>query len=174
MVWLFALTIVFSDAGVAWPLWMAFFAAGLVLAAWWLLRLALVAAGDRSRKTRHLREALRVWIVVPLCIALGVGISVSSVPLMVRVYLSADALLASAPELAAVPDLELFNRGRRVGLFRVREFTKFDRELRFKTSECGLVDTCGVTYSPDAPPPNRGEDSFHHLYGPWWHWYQSW
>lgn len=173
VLWLLGVTIVFSNTGVAWPLWMAFFLAGVILAGWWLLRFAIVAAA-RLRTRRRIRDLSRLWIVVPLCVVLGAGLTTSNLLLMVRVYLSAGALVASAPALAVAPDLELFERPRRVGLFRVREFTQFDRELRFKTSECGLVDTCGIVYSPGGPPPNRGEDSFYHLYGPWWHWYQSW
>jgi len=172
--WLAALTIVFSDTGVAWPLWTAFFVTGIALTGWWLLQFVIVAVADRSRKTHRLREAARFWVAVPLCIVLGVGISISNIPLIVRLYFSADRLLASAPKLAATPDVELFEHGQRVGLFRVREFTQIDRELRFKTSVCGLVDACGLVYSPGGPPPNRGEDTFRHLYGPWWHWYQSW
>jgi hypothetical protein len=161
--------IVFSDAGVAWPVWMAFVLAGVGLTAWWLLRFASMAAADWSRKSHRLRDAAPVWIIVPLCVALGAGLSASSILLMARVYISADALVASAPALAVVPDLEFLEHGRRVGLFRVREFAQFDHELRFKTSKCGLVDTCGLVYSPGSPPPNRGEDSFRHLYGPCWH-----
>jgi hypothetical protein len=82
IIWLSAVMIVFSDTGVAWPTWMTFFLAGVSLTAWWLLRFAIAAFGDWSRKTHLLRDESRRWIVVPLCIALGVGLSVSSVLLM--------------------------------------------------------------------------------------------
>ena len=67
-----------------------------------------------------------------------------------------------------------FSRTQRVGLFSVDEFSQFGGEMRFLTSSCGLVDACGLVFSPGGRPPNRGEDSFTHLYGSWWHWYQSW
>src|SRR5437762_656333 len=130
VLWLFGVTIVFSDTGVAWPLWMTFFLAGIGLAAWWLVRFAITAT-HRLRMTRRIRDLSRWWIVVPLCVIFGVGLTTSNLLLMVRVYLSADALVASAPALTTAPDLELFERHRRVGLFQVREFTQFDRELRF-------------------------------------------
>lgn len=173
VLWFFGGSIFFSDTGVAWPLWMAFFVAGIGLTGWWLIRFLIVVV-DRRRTTSRIRDLSRWWVVVPLCAVLGVGLAASNVLLMVRVYFSANTLVASAPALAAAPDLELFNHPRRVGLFEVQEFTQFDRELRFKTSQCGLVDTCGLVYSPDGRPQIRGEDSFYHLYGPWWHWYQSW
>src|ERR1043166_643888 len=78
--WLAAFTIVFSDTGVAWPLWTAFFVTGIALTGWWLLRFVIVAVADRSRKTHRLREAARFWVTVPLCIVLGVGISISNIP----------------------------------------------------------------------------------------------
>ncbi len=88
-------------------------------------------------------------------------------------WYGSDAGVDAAPRLVAAAESLRVARPR-VGLFHVRGIEKYGEELRFLTSECGLVDTCGVIYAPTAPPSRRGEDSFQHLFGPWWHWYQSW
>jgi hypothetical protein len=172
--WLIAVAVASSDAGVAFPAWMALFAFGVMLAAGWLLWMAVGIARAGKHGTSRVIRTIRAGLVIPVVISLAVLLGATHVALEVRLYLSRDALLQAAPSLAQMSSRELWFSPRWVGLFRVREFSQFGGELRFLTSECGVVDTCGVVYSPSGPPPNRGEDSFRHLYGPWWHWHQSW
>lgn len=168
VVWLAVAAYAFSDAGVSYRLWMALFLWMLALAGWWLLRsAAALFSGFRGT------ESWRSRLFVPAILATGILIAMTPVLLIVRVRASERALLSSAPALSQVPAVTLFERGQRVGLFRVRQFEQIGTEMRFLTGECGLIDQCGVVYSPSGRPPNRGEDAFRHLYGPWWHWYQS-
>jgi hypothetical protein len=163
VLWLVIIVVTFSDAGVPFPIWMAVSAASVGLTVCALVRLALT----------YKRAAPRWWILTFILIAAGFALESSSKLLSVRLYLSAGALQKSGPSLAAIPSEDLYTHGRWVGLFHVKEFAQFGSELRFITNDCGVVDSCGIVFSPDGPPPNRGEDSFSHLYGPWWHWYQS-
>jgi hypothetical protein len=163
LIWFVGILLTHSDAGVSYPVWMFLVLGFIVLTGWWVIRIA----GARS-----MRPAPSPW--VPVLLALGVVLAFTSWLLTARVFLSAQALIRSGPVLTATPELTLHSKGQWVGLFRVRQFAQFEHELRFITNECGLVDTCGIVFSPDGVPPRRGEDSFVHLYGSWWHWYQSW
>jgi len=107
IVWLAALMIAFSNTGISWPLSMAFLVSGAALLGWWLLRFIIAAIRLRNRSL--IRKAAHFWTVVPLCLVFGMGISLSSIPLMVRLYFSADALVASAPALASVPNRSFLN-----------------------------------------------------------------
>jgi hypothetical protein len=173
-VWAVAASIAESDAGMAFPTWMILAGAGVLLTMWWLFRLTAAVARRRGIRIAPSRAALAIWMALPVSLTIVLAAAATSTLLVARVALSAPALERSASTLAAVSPRELYTRPRRIGLFRVREFARFGRELRFLTSECGLVDNCGIVYSPDGPPQRRGEDSFTHLYGDWWHWYQSW
>jgi hypothetical protein len=151
--WLLVVCIAYTDTGVAFPLWMVLAAATIALAGWWLARTALSLA-----LARDLKESWRSRLWLPAALSIGILLAFSNAPLIARLWLSESSLKQG-----------------NAGLFHVREFTRFDGgELRFLTSSCGLVDQCGLVYSPSGRPPNRGEDSFTHLYGSWWHWHQSW
>lgn len=165
LVWAVAFAVMFSDAGVPFPAWFGMTAALLAIALAWIVRL-IIAFASQTPNRKLIRPQLRYWISIPAILVGAVALGGSPMLLSARVYLSANALTRTAPTRA--------RENRWIGLFQVREFSQFDKELRFLTNECGLLDTCGIVFSPDGPPPNRGEDSFTHLYGPWWHWYQSW
>jgi hypothetical protein len=172
-VWVLIVVVTCSDAGVPFPTWMllAFFSLGL--ATYWLIRLSITWVYGRRESPSWIRKNCRSWLLATCLVAAGFAVAATSPLLSIRVYLSAPALRESPAVLTKVPQEELYKDGRWVGLFRVREFSQFGSEMRFITNECGVVDTCGVVFSPDGPPENRGEDSFSHLFGPWWHWYQS-
>jgi hypothetical protein len=144
-----------------------------VLLGWWLLRFVVAAVVGRRNPGILFNHAL-AWAVIPGAVVAAVLVGNASVLLRARVWLSERALVRAAADLEGIPADDLRARGQRVGLFWVREFQRVDSELRFTTTECGLLDTCGLVYSPVGPPVRRGEDSFSHLYGPWWHLYQSW
>jgi len=165
MLWFAVVVVTFSDAGVPFPTWLAvsFFGVGLTIVS--ILGFAVTY--------RRIPRNPRSWILTFVMIVSGFALAQSSQLLRIRLYLSTKALQNGGPVLETVPSDILFKQGRWIGLFRVREFEQFGSELRFITNECGVVDNCGVVFSPDGPPPRRGEDSFSHLFGPWWHWYQS-
>lgn len=172
--WLGFVTVAQSDAGVPFPVFLSIVASGVLVLSWWAARAAwAVGLGRPDGAGVGLRRWL-TWTVVPAALGLGIAASASRGPLALRVRLGGDALLRAAPSLEAVAAADLQASPARVGLFRVRELTRSGAELRFMTSECGLVDTCGVVYSPGGRPARRGEDTLTHLYGPWWHVHQSW
>ena len=171
--WLIAVAITHSDAGVSFPIDLALFCVGLLLTVGWLAWLFVALSRARNAGTPGLISVLSTGLIIPISLALALLLALANVSLKVRLYISSDALLQAAPSLAQISDRDLYASPRRAGLFRVREFRQFDREMRFLTSDCGVIDACGVIYSPLGRPPHRGEDSFRHLYGPWWHWYES-
>src|SRR5262245_23694850 len=146
---------------------MLLFAAMLAIGGYWTVRTTIVSTIAR----RH--QSLRDVLFVPVVIALGIGLVATNTLMFPRLWLSDRALRGSGARLSAWHP-KAYGESTRVGLFFVREYSQFGDEMRFLTSECGLVDQCGFVYSPGGRPPNRGEDSFSHLYGDWWHWHQSW
>src|SRR5262245_38783370 len=174
ILWFAIVVVTFSDAGVPFPTWLAVGAFSIGLTVSWLVRLSLTYFQCRSDRSDTLRRNARSWVVTTSLIVTGFLLANTWPLLSIRVCLSATALRESGPSLSNVSEIDLHNSGQRVGLFRVREFSQFGSELRFITSECGLVDTCGIVFSPDSEPLHHGEDSYIHLFGPWWHWYQSW
>jgi hypothetical protein len=161
--WLLAVVVTHSDAGVPFPIWMVLFVAGLVVGLWCLARTVWAFAGAR--------EARRRGLLLSSMVLLGILTAAIPWPLAIRLALSASSLRRDGPAAAAQDDGRV---NAWIGLFHVREAARFGDELRFLTSECGLVDQCGIVYSPAGRPPRRGEDTFTHIYGAWWHWYQSW
>jgi hypothetical protein len=145
LVWFAAVVVTHSDAGVPFPVGMLLFLGFIALSGWWLVRVMLARAA---------RPGPSPW--VPALLALGVVFAFTFWLLTARLFLSAQALVRSGPVLSATPELALFSQGRWVGLFHVRQFSQFGRELRFITNDCGLVDTCGVVFSPDGIPLHRG------------------
>jgi hypothetical protein len=172
IVWSVVALVAHSDTGVAFPLWMLLEGTCLVLFVVWLVAL-MIAFGDR-RRAPQAPGALRAWLGVPLPVVAAFVAIWLALPLKTRLFLSGPALVQSGAFLNQVPAADFQNRPPWVGLFRIRGFSQFGSELRFLTSDCGLVDSCGLVYSPGGPPPNRGEDTFDHLYAEWWHWHQSW
>jgi hypothetical protein len=165
LLWLIAFVIAFSDAGVPFPMWILLESAFVILGVTWIVRI-VVALIKKTPQGRLVQSQLRYFVSIPVILIVATALGGSPTLLATRVYLSEDSLVHT--QTSNGPD------DRWIGLFHVRETWRFDDEVRFLTNECGLVDNCGIVFSPDAPPKNRGEDSFTHLYGPWWHWYQSW
>jgi len=173
IVWLIAVAFAESDTGVAFPRWMVLAGVGVVLLGWWLLRFVVAAVVGRRNPGILFAHAL-AWTVIPAVVVAAVVLGNTYTLLRARVWLSSRALVRSAADLEGIPVDDLRTRPQRVGLFWVREFQRADSELRFITSECGLVDTCGIVFAAAGEPVHRGEDSFSHLFGEWWHLYQSW
>jgi hypothetical protein len=137
----------------------------------WLLAMTIAVLVTRPPDNRG--DAIRRWLRLPWPIVLTFVLLWLAVPLRARLFLSGPALQQSAAYLSQLPPSRFQERPPLVGLFRVRAFAQFDGELRFLTSSCGLVDHCGLVFS-HGRPRNRGEDTFEHIYGEWWHWHQSW
>src|SRR5262245_54723424 len=151
LLWLAAIIVAFSDAGVPFPTWLALSGALVGLGLVWIVRLAIAFLTVRAGR-RLIWQQWPYWICTPAILLAGLLLAASPMLLAARVYLSANSLTNS---------VSLDSKENRwIGLFYVREFSQFDKELRFLTNECGLLDMCGIVFSPNGRPPNRGEDSF--------------
>jgi hypothetical protein len=173
IVWSVVAIVAYSDTGVAFPLSMMLAGTGAVILLAWLIGLIVITA-LRSASDGRLADTLRSWFAIPVPIVVTMLLIWLSLPMKARVFFSGPALRQSPTYLTQLPNNRIRQRPPWIGLFRVREFTQFGSELRFLTSDCGVVDNCGLVYSPGGRPPNRGEDSFEHIYAEWWHWHQSW
>jgi hypothetical protein len=60
-------------------------------------------------------------------------------------------------------------RSKRVGLFLVERTEVVGEQVRFITSTCGVLASCGVVYAPSDPPVRWQEDTFSPLTARWWH-----
>jgi hypothetical protein len=170
--WFIVVSAVFSDAGVPFPTFVVILSLSLLITAGCVLRMGVALVRWRQGHMKPGRD-LCAWIVMPAILVAGYTGALSPLFLSGRVYLSSRALIDKAPVLSSISPADLYTNGQWVGLFKVREFSQFGRELRFITNSCGLLDSCGLVYAPEGPPQRHGKDSFAHLYGPWWHLYQS-
>lgn len=172
IVWSISEIVAYSNVGVSFPTWMALFALTMLVVTWSLIGLAHSAL-TAWRDDADVRVASGPWTRGALCLAATFAALWMMLPLKTRLFFSGPALRQSVDYLAALSPERFQTAPPWIGLFRVRSFAKYDGELRFLVGPCGFVDTCGLVYSPGGRPPNRGEDSFQHLYAEWWHWRQS-
>ena len=171
--WSVVALVAHSDTGVAFPLSMMLAGTGGVILLAWLTGVIVVVA-LQSSSDRRPTDTRQSWFAIPVPIVVTLLLIWLAIPLRTRLFFSAPALRQSPAYLTQLPSNRIRQRPPWIALFRVREFTQFGSELRFLTSDCGVVDNCGLVYSPNGRPPNRGEDSFEHIYAEWWHWHQSW
>ena len=173
IVWCVVAIVAHSDTGVPMLLWMALTGSAFLILSAWLLGIILTIA-LRPTSDDPLSAQLRPWLAIPLPIAATLLVIWLAIPLTVRLFFSGPALRQSGAYLTHLPPNRSGQGPPWIGLFRVREFTQFGDELRFVTTGCGLVSFCGLVFSPGGRPPNRGEDTFVHLYAEWWQWEQRW
>lgn len=131
-----------------------------------LLWLVLMLASKRARRAPAGRR-----IAVPLL--LGVGVILFMLPpsppdnplFRVRWEVSRPAFTACATTLLDGDSCH----PRILGLFPVERSHAHRGQARFITRGCGLLDWCGVVYSPEAPPERLREDVFTPLGHGWYH-----
>lgn len=169
VIWSLAAIVAHSEAGLTFQARRVLFAVTILVVGWSLLGLA-AAALTAWRDGGDARLASAVWIRSVVCIAATFAALWMVLPLRARVFFSGPALRESAAYLTALPPGRLETSPPRIGLFRVRAFQNYGGELRFVTAPCGFADACGLVYSPGGRPPNRGKDTFDHLYAEWWGW----
>ena len=168
--WTAYLVLLGSDAGVPFfPVLIVLGWGGVAVVVLWVLRMILHLA-----VTRHAPEQRRVRRLVaePLVPLLCLAFVLSGAAFWVRFMLSRSSLNSYvAASSKATPGS--FRPALRVGLFWLRETEVLPQgAVRMITTECGVVDTCGVVYSPTGSPPVIGEDVYDSLGGPWYHWYR--
>lgn len=174
IIWLLVLLILYSDAGVGITgLFMALFG-GLGLALAWAIRLVLFLISRRRVPTTGSRAW---WLVLPACLVsaaiLGGWFEAPNNALFRwRFRASEEALSRHGRAVLASPAVTAKGT-RRIGLFAVSRIDAHDGQVRFITTHCGVIDSCGVVHSPAGEPKRWQEDRFSHLTGPWWHVYEG-
>jgi len=169
--WALYLIVFASDAGLPLvPLLVTAWGAVGLLGIWLgrsLLRLFLL------RRRRESTTSARALLLEPLAIVALAGAVFTGIAFEGRFLLSRHALDRYVREVK--PSGRKGSRASaRVGLFYIRETERLPGgTVRFITSVC-MFDDCGLAYSPSGEPPRIGEDIYHHLSGPWWHWWRSW
>lgn len=178
--WLVFVLISFSDAA-AHYLVVTFIAC--IFGFWglsWLVR-AIILLVTILRSRQHQSPQLeRRWKLLHLGIELAamelsLALIFFNIPLGIRLKLSESALTSYVQEVRAGrrSPQHWGEPTRRVGLFDVKETELLGGGIvRVITAE-DFIDHAGLVYSPQQPPI-RGEDTYRHLYGAWWHWERSW
>lgn len=180
--WLVFVLIAFSDAAAHYLI--------VILTIWvfglwgfsWFMRVLILLGTllisrfqQRPSQPVPLKKLLNLGIELAT-IGLSLALILFNIPTSIRLKLSESALMGYVQEVQA-GRRSLQQRGaptRRVGLFDVRETELLTGGIvRLITTE-DFVDHAGFVYSPTQKPPIQGEDTYRHLYGPWWHWQRSW
>jgi hypothetical protein len=171
VVWLLVVLEPHSDAGAGLVALFTLLYGGAILAVW-VVRLVLFVRTRRSRP----RPLSKWFIVPPAAIVLSLVVALLLAPrnplFRIRFALSEEAFTREARALlASGKRQELVARS--IGLFRVERLTVSEGQARFITTSCGVVDSCGVVYSPDGEPARWMEDRFTPLSDGWWHVYEG-
>lgn len=118
------------------------------------------------------------WALEPAVALLVFLLALSGVFFHLRFMISERSLTRYADDVRAGKiDLafEFTHEPRRVGLYVVTVTDLLpDGTVRVITSKHGVMDKAGFVQSSQSPPPRQGEDSYKHIRGQWWKWYQSW
>ena len=116
---------------------------------------------------RRVRRYLAPLFVAFCAFAVLVGL-----PFRVRFALSKADLQRYAEEVAKSPPPWGLAQPVSVGLFEVDQVHVLPNGIvRMTTTACGVVDTCGIVYSPRGPPPSDGGDRYTEIGDGWWTWY---
>ena len=155
--------LVVSDAGVGFLDVALLVPAAAILAVIWAL-----PSPARGGAGGHRLGRLALWLTFP---ALGTALlaiylssqSPSNPLFRVRFQASERALTRAAQQLAGS---EGHAEGVRVGLFHAATASVMSAdEVRFLTTDCGVVDQCGLAYRPRVRPTGA---RYAHIAGPWY------
>jgi hypothetical protein len=173
--WLVGLAIGHTDGGVGLLDTYLLMFGGPALALFWLISFVPSIAA-RGRQPSPAVSIL--WkLLTPSCLLAGAILAFTFDPeenplFRLRFRLSENALTREAQTRLESPE-SFESTTRRVGLFLVHRITVHDRQVRFITTSCGVIDSCGVVYSAEGPPQRWQEDEFSQLTSPWWHVYEG-
>ncbi|WP_135236852.1 hypothetical protein [Nocardia sp. CS682] len=138
---------------------------------YWLYTLMLFLAVGLACLATGLAGALlyRSWrlsLIAPAVAILSIAVGFTGIPGKVGWALSKDAFEHAAVTCAQAKDT-------RLGVIRVTTITKRDGGCRLYTHG-GLIDPVGFAYFPDRTPVTSSpEDSYTHLEGPWYRFYDG-
>lgn len=164
--WFLPLPVFYSQTGIAIPAFLC------SVYGWALLGLVFAATLLLSKQARRTGLLHRLAPPVILLLAAGVfAIYALAGPganpfFRLRFELSQGALTEAATRKLASPSSDV---PAWIGLFPVLSKEVQDQSVRFITTNCGVVDSCGLVYSPSQPPRRVYEDRFVQLSGDWYH-----
>jgi hypothetical protein len=176
IVWLIYLIVDVSDGGqgatgAIFLFWGAVVLGGLFLVA---LITGWVVVRDSSNS---LGSLIGYWILPPVVVFLGLAVCCSGL----SYYLFLARFGASRPALEkyveSTREIASSNgdfRPQIVGLLPVKETEVLPHAVRLITSECEVLNDCGLVFSPDQLPPRLGEDFYVPIGKGWWFWHRSW
>ena len=148
-------------------------AAGLVV--WWIVRVIVdlfrFRGGSRFSPSRA--AYIRSLAALPVALLISLVAVRTNLLLSARVFVSSRALQDIAADVSLPRDGNGDWVPRTAGLFQISEAEFLHGGVRFITTPCGF-DECGIVFWKEGIPPKIGEDSYWHLYGPWWRWRRSW
>ncbi len=169
-IWLAAMAVIFSDAGSGVTGMFAFLGGAVTLSAAVIVQILLGVLRRRGAVSNS-RFRGRWQLAAPVALAAATVMAAQSGPggplFRLRFALSEHAFETRARSLvettfqSATPEW--------IGLFRVERIDAHERQVRFITTYCGVVDACGVVYAPSGSPSRWMEDQFTPLHGAWWH-----
>lgn len=176
--WLLVLLNDVSDGGLGFFGLVSVWAVPIALLLWLVLHglryTGPASEEGRRRAPRVVRAATMVFLTgLGLVLLLSLG-PVATPLLRLRVALSQGSLEAYVADVRAGRTDLGRHVGRAVGLFRVTETELVPGAVRLITTQCRLLDDCGLAYSWVGEPPRVGEDRYRHLRNRWWHWFRSW
>ena len=170
IVWVAAMVLVYSDAGSGIAAMFGFMGGVAVLTVVVIVQL-LLGVLRRRGTIADTRFRGRWQLVAPVALAVAMAMAVQAGPrgplFKLRFALSEHALETRARALVASTFHSTTPEW--IGLFRVLRITAQDNQVRFITTPCGVVDSCGVVYAPSGSPSRWMEDQFRPLHGAWWH-----
>lgn len=171
--WLLAVLFYYSNAGVGIEGLFVFIYGGGALVLLLVIRLACFV--DATRRLRVPRRWAS-WIAAAACLGLAVvtaGCEGRRSPLFKLRFRASEGALAEQARLMATDPRQRPSAPVRIGLFTVDRVDVVDGQVRFITSPCGVIDSCGLVYVPSGSPRRFQEDRFSHIKGRWWHLYEG-
>jgi hypothetical protein len=140
------------------------------LVCYWIVGLPATVLWERRLPDRR---SLLHWLVIPAAVAVLAALWYTGASLYARFQLSRPAMDDLAMTVLDAPRQSDFD-SKRVGLYWARNIERVGGVVRFQVAGSGFGNNTGFAYSPTQEPPNLGEDTYEHLYGPWWLWEESW
>jgi hypothetical protein len=176
LLWLVILTYTTSDGARFFLVDDVIFASGLALVGTiWVVGIMNHLIRQPGHRFRYLISlSWPTWLVrEPYIVVAALLLWFTPIAFGARFGLSAPFVAKAAEAVLAgrVPPDQLNHHV--IGLYPVRDVDHVGEAVRFITGRCSLFDDCGFVYSPKGSPPVVGRDSYHHLWGPWWHWYRT-
>lgn len=176
--WLLSCALMFSNAGTNIFNFVIAFWLGIIWIIFWLIRVVIAAWRYRKKPTDSIKNSLKKMLIELGIILTPIAFASSGTFSYARFIVSESALLQYAEEVRAGKvdlNFEFVHEPRQIGLYEITVTDLLeDGTVRIITSQHGLLNKAGFVNSTKSPPPKRGEDSYKHLHGDWWYWYESW